>query len=142
MHVPRFWREIPNRYTLIGTKCGHCEKIFFPPRAICPNCRRVGHLEPFKLSGRGRVYSFTTVYAGPRDFKDQIPYVLAIIELEEGPRVMAQITDCNGEEVKIGDEVEMVFRKIKEEGEEGIIYYGFKARLVRKKEASDPSGKG
>jgi len=44
---------------------------------------------------------------------------------------MAQLTDCQEEEVRIGDEVELVFRRIKEEGEEGIIHYGFKARLVR-----------
>jgi len=138
MHVPRFWREIPNRYGLVGTRCGHCNRIFFPPRAICPNCRRVGQLEPYRLSGRGKVYSFTTIYSGPGDLRDQMPYVLAIVELEEGPKVMAQITDCREEEVKIGEKVELVFRRIKEEGEEGIIHYGFKARLVRNNSSRKP----
>ncbi len=133
MHVPRFWREIPNRYNLIGTKCNHCNKVFFPPRAICPNCRRVGNLEPCKLEGKGKVLSFTVVHVAPQDFKDQVPYVLAIIELKEGPKLMAQVTDCDPDEVEIGAEVEITFRRIKEDSEEGIIHYGPKAKLLRSK---------
>lgn len=131
MAAPRFWREIPNRYNLIGTKCGNCKNIMFPPRYICPTCRRIGKLEPYKLSGRGKVFSYTVVHAAAEGFEDQVPYVLAIIELEEGPRLTAQITDCNPDEVKIGDEVEVVFRRMGQESEDGILYYGYKFRLVK-----------
>jgi len=59
-----------------------------------------------------------------------VPYVLAIVELKEGPRLTVQITDCNPDEVKIGDEVEIVFRRMGEDGPDGMIYYGYKARKI------------
>lgn len=130
MGVPRFWREIPNRYNLIGTKCKNCNKVFFPPRYICPNCRRVGKLEPYKLKGRGKIYSYAITYVPSNGFEDQVPYVLAIVELEEGPKITTQVTDCDPNDIKIGDEVEIVFRRMGEEGEEGVIYYGYKARKI------------
>ena len=130
MAVPRFWREIPNRYNLIGTRCENCETVFFPPRYVCPKCRRIGKLKPYQLKGKGKIISHTTVYVPPDGFEIQTPYVMAIVELEEGPRVTGQITDCNPEEVKIGDNVEIAFRNIGEEDKDGIIYYGYKFRLV------------
>jgi hypothetical protein len=130
MSVPRFWREIPSRYNLIGSKCGNCNKIMFPPRFVCPYCRRTGKLEPYKLSRKGKIISYTTIYSAADGFEDQVPYVLAIIELEDGPRITTQITDCDPSEVKIGDEVEMVFRRMGQDGDDGVIYYGYKARRL------------
>ncbi len=130
MAVPRFWREIPNRYNLVGARCGNCNKVLFPPRYICPYCRRMGKLEPYRLKRRGKVLSYTVVHIAANGFEDQAPYLLAIIELEDGPRLTAQITDCNPDEIKIGDEVEMVFRRMGEESQDGVIYYGFKARRI------------
>ena len=131
MAVPRFWREIPNRYNLVGTRCGNCNKILFPPRYICPYCRRMGKLEPYRLKRRGKVLSYTVIHVAAEGFEDQVPYVLAIIELEDGPRLTAQITDCNPDEIKIGDEVKIVFRRMGEESQDGVIYYGFKGRLIK-----------
>jgi len=76
------------------------------------------------------VITHTTIYAAASGFEEQVPYSLAIIELEEGPRILAQVTDCDPNDVKIGDEVEIIFRKLGEEGEEGVIYYGYKARKI------------
>ncbi len=131
MAVPRFWREIPNRYNLIGARCGNCNKILFPPRSICPFCRRMGKLEPYRLKRQGKVLSYTVIHVAAEGFEDQVPYVLAIIELEDGPRLTAQITDCNIDEIKMGDEVEIVFRRMGEESQDGVIYYGFKGRLIK-----------
>ncbi|GAH93414.1 unnamed protein product [marine sediment metagenome] len=131
MAVPRFWREIPNRYNLVGARCGNCNKILFPPRYICPFCRRMGKLEPYKLKRQGKVISYTVIHVAAAGFEDQVPYVLAIIELEDGPRLTAQITDCNPDEIKIGDEVEIIFRRMGEESKDGVIYYGFKGRLIK-----------
>ncbi len=130
MAVPRFWREIPNRYNLVGARCGNCNKVLFPPRYICPYCRRMGKLEPYRLKRRGKVLSYTVVHIAANGFEDQAPYLLAIIELEDGPRLTAQITDCNPDDIKIGDEVEMIFRRMGEESQDGVIYYGFKARRI------------
>ncbi|MEW6592812.1 MAG: Zn-ribbon domain-containing OB-fold protein [Candidatus Hadarchaeota archaeon] len=130
MAVARFWREIPNRYNLVGTKCGNCNKVMFPPRFVCPYCRRTGKLEPYKLSRKGKVVTCTTIYAAANGFEDQTPYSLAVVELTDGPRLTAQVTDCDPADVKIGDEVEMVFRRMGQDGEDGVIYYGFKAKKV------------
>ena len=130
MAVPRFWREIPNRYNLVGARCGNCNKVLFPPRYICPYCRRMGKLEPYRLKRRGKIFSYTIIHAAANGFEDQAPYALAIIELEDGPRLTAQVTDCNTDEIKIGDEVEIIFRRMGEDGQDGVIYYGFKARRV------------
>jgi len=126
MAAPRFWREISNRYNLIGTKCGNCNKILFPPRYICPHCRRMGRLEPYKLSRRGKIVSYAEVHVGPEGLEDQVPYVLAIVELDDGPRLTTQVVDCKPEEIKIGDVVELTFRRIGSDNEDGVIYYGFK----------------
>lgn len=128
--VPRFWRRIPNRYNLIGTKCNSCDSVFFPPRGVCPKCRRIGKLESYQLSGKGKIVSYTHVRVPPEGFEDETPYPLAIIELEEGPRITGQITDSELDEVEIGNKVEATFRHVGEEGDEGIIYYGYKFRLI------------
>ncbi len=126
MGVPRFWREIPYRYQLIGTGCSKCGNVYFPPRAICPNCRGSGKVSETKLSGLGEVVTYTVVRVPPEGFEREAPYVVAIIKLEEGPRITAQIVDCKPEDVKIGTKVKSVFRRVGEEGASGAIYYGYK----------------
>lgn len=130
MSIPRFWREIPSRYNLVGTKCGNCGALDFPPRAICPHCgrRSLGHMEKHQLGGRGRVVTFTIVHDAPKAFELVKPYILAIVELEEGVRLTSQIVDCPPEEVGVGMPVEATFRKLGEEGPSGIIHYGVKFR--------------
>jgi uncharacterized OB-fold protein len=80
------------------------------------------------LSGRGVVYSYSTMYNVPRGFEEQKPYTVALIKLNDGPMVTAQLTDVAPDEVKIGMPVEMVTRKLREDGPEGQIIYGYKFR--------------
>jgi uncharacterized OB-fold protein len=80
------------------------------------------------LSGTGTVYTFSIMYNVPQGFEEQKPYVIAIVQLDEGPRVTAQLTDVNHGDVTIGMRVEMVTRKLREEGNEGQIIYGYKFR--------------
>jgi len=126
--VARFWREIPQRYNLIGNKCGSCGRVFFPPRESCPYCRRksIGKMQDLKLSGKGEIVTYTIIHAGPENFKKQVPYPIAIIKLEEGPQLTAQIVDCDIDDVKIGMKVKSTFRRIQEDGYTGAIYYGYK----------------
>jgi len=134
-NVARFWREIPQRYNLIGNKCGSCEKIYFPPREACPNCRRksIGKMMDYKLSGKGEIVTYTIIHVGPEDFEEQVPYPIAIIKLEDGPCVTAQIVDCDINDVKIGMKVESTFRRIQEDGYVGAIYYGYKFKPLEEK---------
>jgi hypothetical protein len=85
--------------------------------------------EQFTFAGTGEVYSFTTLQEAPEGFDEQAPYTLAIIKLDEGPMVTAQITDLD-DPIQIGDRVEMVTRKLATEGSRGIIIYGYKFRKI------------
>ncbi len=133
MATPRFWREIPSRYNLIGTKCGNCGTLDFPPRAVCPKCGRksVGKMARQKLSGRGIIVSHAVVHDAPTFFDLLKPYVLAVIELEEGARLTSHIIDVEPNEVKIGLPVEATFRRLGQEGEAGVIQYGYKFRPIK-----------
>ena len=80
------------------------------------------------MSGRGTVYSYTTVYDPPAGFEAYAPYPVALVKLDEGPMVTAQLTDVCADDVRIGMPVEMVTRKLSEQGDEGIIQYSYKFR--------------
>ena len=85
--------------------------------------------ERFQFAGTGEVYSFTTLTEPPEGFEEQAPYTLALIKLDEGPMVTAQMTDLDSP-VQIGDRVEMVTRKLTTEGPKGMIVYGYKFRKL------------
>lgn len=125
MSVPRFWRKIPQRYNLEGTHCETCGRYFYPPRNLCPDCRREGTIVNHTFKGVGKVVTYSVIRTASDQFSSLTPYVLAIVELEEGPRLTTQLV-CSPEEVRIGMPVKAVFRKIGAEGESGVIYYGTK----------------
>jgi uncharacterized OB-fold protein len=128
------WRAFRERYNLVGSVCESCKKHFFPGRVVCPHCRRKGKMTEHKFTGKGKVHSFTVIRIPPEGFEIYIPYVMAIVDLEEGARVVSQMVDCDPEDVKIGMPVEACFRKIREENKSGLILYGFKFRpLTRTK---------
>ena len=130
MQVARHWRHFREKYMLIGGKCenGH---LMFPKRDVCPVCgsRKV---EEYQFSGRGKVVSWTIVRNPPSGMEYYKPYPLALVQLEEGPVVLAQLTDVKPEEIDFGMEVEMVTRKVREFDEDGIILYAYKFRPVLK----------
>ncbi|MGQ9765731.1 MAG: Zn-ribbon domain-containing OB-fold protein [Anaerolineae bacterium] len=80
------------------------------------------------MSGRGEVFSFTTMYNAPAGFEEYAPYTMALVKLAEGPMVTAQLTDVDVDQVHIGMPVEMVTRKLTQDGDEGQILYGYKFR--------------
>ena len=130
MEVPRHWRLKKQRYALIGEVCPHCDAKIFPPRDVCPYCGGEAKTQ-FSFSGRGQVYSFTQMTAAPTGFEQTVPYTMALIQLDEGPVVTAQLTDLGDQEVEIGMPVEMVTRKLRSDMDErGIIVYGYKFRPV------------
>jgi hypothetical protein len=127
MSVPRTWRLQQQRYRLVGEVCDKCGVPIFPPRDVCPECEAPAKT-PFTFSGRGEVYSYSTVYHPPVGFKQDAPYTVALVRLEEGPLVTAQLTDVEADQVEVGMPVEMVTRRLQAEGEEGVISYGYKFR--------------
>jgi uncharacterized protein len=128
MDMPRHWRLRKQRYGLVGEICPHCETKIFPPRDVCPNCGDEAK-NLFQFSGRGEVYSFTTVYDPPAGYEENSPYTVALVKLEEGPMVTAQLTDLGTDPVSIGTPVEMVTRRLRQDGDKrGMIVYGYKFR--------------
>jgi len=127
MQVSKHWRLKQQRYALVGEVCPHCQGKIFPPRDICPVCGEDARAL-YSFSGRGEVYSFTTVNQAPAGYEENAPYTVALVQLEEGPMVTAQLTDLDDNPVQIGMPVEMVTRKLRSDGERGMLVYGYKFR--------------
>lgn len=127
MDVSRHWRIRRQRYAMVGEVCPHCENKIFPPRDVCPDCGQDAR-DLYEFSGRGEVYSYTTVYDAPAGHGENAPYTVALVKLEEGPLVTAQLTDIGSEPIQIGTPVEMVTRRLRAQGERGMILYGYKFR--------------
>jgi uncharacterized OB-fold protein len=106
-------------------KCTKCQAIHFPQRLICPQCGSK-EFESINLSGNGELVTFTIIRVAPEGFGDQVPFAIGIVKLDEGIRVMGQITDCNPKDLKIGDRLTTQFRRINEESKTGMIIYGYK----------------
>lgn len=130
MEIPRHWRLQKQRYGLVGEECPHCDAKLFPPRDVCPECGQEAKTL-YNFSGRGEVYSYTTVNEPPEGYEEYAPYTVAMVKLEEGPLVTAQLTDLGEEPVEIGAPVEMVTRRLRQDGDErGLLVYGYKFRPV------------
>ncbi|MCI4435333.1 MAG: Zn-ribbon domain-containing OB-fold protein [Ignisphaera sp.] len=125
MSPARVWRERGARYRLEGARCKKCGRVFYPPKPACPYC---GHLEVerVELPKKGKVLSFAIEYTVPENYRHESPIIVALIELENGVKVLSTLTDVKPEEVYIGMHVEATLRKLWEGSEEGIIVYGLK----------------
>jgi len=122
----RYWREIPQRYRYEASKCKGCGEVHFPPRIVCAECGG-RTFEDVVLATTGKVETFTVIRVAPCEYTDEAPYPIGIIELDDGVKIQCQIADCPIEDLKTGMPVRIEFRKVKEEGEAGILCYGFKA---------------
>ena len=130
MEIARHWRLKEQRYNLAGTTCKKCGEKSFPPRSICPKCG-AEEAESFTFCGHGEVYSFTTIYEAPTGFDTSAPYTVALVKLDEGPVVTAQLTDLGEIEPEIGMKVEMTIRQLRQDGDDrGMLVYGYKFRPV------------
>lgn len=109
-----FW-EACRRHELYLQQCKDCNSFRYYPRELCGNCFS-SNTEWVKCSGEGEVYTFTVTHqhrgAG---FREELPFVLAYIELREGVRMLSNIVECNPEDVRIGMPVEVIFEDINEE---------------------------
>lgn len=129
MDISRHWRISQQRYSLVGEICDSCDFKIFPPRDICPDCGEEAQTA-YKFSGRGEVYSYSDVTNPPAGYELDAPYTVALVRLAEGPLVTAQLTDVGKEEVEIGMPVEMVTRKLRSDGDRGVLIYGYKFRPI------------
>ncbi len=122
---------VAQRYRLMGHVCGRCGAKLFPPKAVCSSCGSED-LKPIPLSPMGQVHSFTIIARGaaPTEFLEQQEaqgeYAVALVQLDDGPRITAQLTDVDPKAVEVGMGVVMVLRKLYRQ--EGIPRYGMKFR--------------
>ena len=94
---------------LVIQKCDNCSEFQFYPRGICANCWS-NDIKWYNATGRGTVWSFTVTYQNRTPgFAEDVPYVLALVELEEGVRMFTNIIDCQPTDVRIGMDVEVTF---------------------------------
>lgn len=106
-----FWRAT-KKHRLLIQECQNCNGLIFYPRKYCPQCWSTD-LGWREASGKAKVYTFTVMrdQVEPK-FMADLPYVLAMVDIEEGVRMMTQIVECDADTVKIGMDVEVIFRDI------------------------------
>ena len=106
-----FW-EATKRHELVIQRCRQCDRFFFYPRELCPTCLS-DNLEWASVSGRGRVHAFTIVYQ-PNDprFNEEAPYVYAVIQLDEGARMISNVIDIEPHDVEVDMPVVAVYEDI------------------------------
>ena len=126
MATARIWREQSRRYRNEISICRECGHRHYPPRDICEECGRAA-MEPGVMADTGQGLTFTVIRVPPPDLAAEIPYVVAILEMDDGARTMAQLADVAVEEVEIGMRVRLAFRRIRRGGHTGVIAYGHKA---------------
>lgn len=105
-----YWRAAREERLLIR-RCRTCQTLHFMPRHLCPSCWSED-MEWIDASGAGTVHSFTVMRrASDPAFADKVPYVVALVELAEGPRMMANIVGADALDTAIGDGVHVVFER-------------------------------
>ena len=75
----------------------------------------------------GIILTHTIIRVPPAPFKDQVPYALAVVQMDDGPRITTQVVDCEEGQLKTGQKVKLEFRRIYDDSEAGTINYGYKA---------------
>jgi len=126
----QYWRIKDRYYRLMGSRCENCDAEFFPPVYKCRKCgsEKVSDKE---MPKSGRIVTFTQLHEPLPGFEEQAPFFLAVVELENGARVLSQIVDSPDEAVRTGAKVTATVRRVKVDGESGQILYGYKFVVER-----------
>lgn len=89
-------------------RCPTCNETYLNDVDLCPTCPQIIPTVEVQVPGNGTIYSYTRVHVAPEQFKSIVPYYLAIIQLEAGPRLMARLRTVEGDHVRIDAPVELV----------------------------------
>lgn len=111
----RWFFEAAARHELVLERCGACGELRYYPRAVCPACSS-SEVEYVRTSGRGTVYTFTVTWQNQAPgFREQLPYVMAYVELDEGPRILTNVIGAKPEDIRVGMPVMVDFEDVNEE---------------------------
>lgn len=105
-----FWEAV-QRHELAIQRCDECQHYIFYPRSICPQCFS-DRLSWVQASGNGTIYSYTVVHQAYGPFAGQVPFVVALVDLQEGVRMMTRVTGSPPEAVQISAAVQVVFEPV------------------------------
>jgi uncharacterized protein len=103
-----FWEGVAEGVLRVQ-RCGACGRHVFYPRAVCPHCT-TGELAWVEAGGGGLVHSFTVVHRAPAEYRDEAPYVVALVELDEGVRLMTRLVDVAPADVRVDMPVEVAIQ--------------------------------
>jgi len=128
-HIPESLGDKPY---LIGSRCRACGYTCFPRKEVCVRCRQNDTVEEIKLGPYGTLETFAVMQVGPPDFPP--PYIMGYVRMKEGALVFTLITDCEPQDdaLEIGEEMELVIEKIRED-EEGNNLIGWKFKPIERK---------
>ncbi|WP_395108031.1 Zn-ribbon domain-containing OB-fold protein [Actinomadura sp. SCN-SB] len=110
-HSRPYWDGFREGRFLVA-RCGDCGRVHHYPRPACPFCWSED-VAPVEASGRATLYTYSTVHMNDLPpFKERLPYVAAVVDLEEGPRVMTTVVDCDPADLRIGMELAAAFQEL------------------------------
>ena len=115
-----FWDAV-NEHRFVLPRCRACEAYIWYPRSFCPQCQSTD-VAWVEASGKGLIYAYTVSRRGTGPWRDVAPYVISYVELDEGPRVLTNIVDCDPDQLAIGQRVEVAF----DDGGEGYSMFRFR----------------
>ncbi|HUI86011.1 MAG TPA: Zn-ribbon domain-containing OB-fold protein [Nitrososphaerales archaeon] len=125
----QYWRVRDRYYRLIGSKCTDCGDEFFPPVYRCRGCGS-DRIKDKEMPKSGKIMTYTVLHEPLPGFEAQTPLHLAVVELENGARVLSQVVDSPEGSIKTGAKVRAIVRRALVDGESGQIIYGFKFTVV------------
>jgi uncharacterized OB-fold protein len=103
-----FW-EAAKRHELVMPRCKFCDRLFFYPREVCPRCLR-SDIDWVPVTGMGRLHSFTVIHQPANAaFQPDAPYIYAMVQLDEGPRMISNLVDCPPDQAAVDMRVTAVF---------------------------------
>ena len=106
-----FW-EYCKKHELRMQKCTQCGHVRYPPGVVCPQCHSM-EAEWTKLSGKGKIYTFCIYHQIYHEaYSKDVPYAVATIHLDEGPRMLSNIVGCKLEDIKVDMPVEVYFEDV------------------------------
>lgn len=102
------YNEALKQNRLLGLKCKECGTITVPPKMVCRKCASLG-LEVIEVKGKGKIRTFTIVYVGAEGRQGECPYIIVLVELDQGPWIMGNLIDIDPNQAT----VELIGRRVK-----------------------------
>jgi uncharacterized OB-fold protein len=121
----RHWRVKDRYYRLIGSRCTECGAECFPPVYRCRKCGSE-KIEDREMPRSGKIVTYTQLHEPLPGFEAQAPFYLAVVELDNGAKMLTQLVDSTDESVKTGAKVVATVRRARVDGDSGQITYGYK----------------